>query len=440
MHLAKSFFQGPTVGALKLQRALLSSSMRDDYFKAVRSAMLKARHRIMLVGWDFDARISLDRTGRDLEGPDEIAALLQWLVGRNQKLEIYILRWDVGALKSLLNMRTLIALARWIWHPRISIELDGNHPVAASHHQKIVVIDDCLAFCGGIDMTGRSLGTRARTVRLIRFGVSRTAPPISRGTMRPRLWKDPSRQRSEACVETDGQRRAARRSARSRTARICWPDHLEPMTRDVRVAISRTIPAMPGSAEIIEIRASLHRYDTRARCCIYIENQYLASRQIAIALAQSLDATEGPEIVIISPISAEGWIEPLAMDTARARLHEALRRRDRCGRFRLYHPVNEAGTPIYVPRQDHGRRRSDDPDRLIEFEQRSLGLDTECDVTFDAALSPDRNLTSLPASLRLSLVAEHLNADPVGCQRSNRQGRFAHWALSSVCDARQAAR
>ena len=31
----------------------------DDYFRAARQAMLNARHQILLVGWDFDARINL---------------------------------------------------------------------------------------------------------------------------------------------------------------------------------------------------------------------------------------------------------------------------------------------------------------------------------------------------------------------------------------------
>ena len=43
---------------------------------------------------------------------------------------------------------------------QIHFKLDGAHPVGASHHQKIVVIDDRLAFCGGIDMTATA-GTRA---------------------------------------------------------------------------------------------------------------------------------------------------------------------------------------------------------------------------------------------------------------------------------------
>ena len=31
----------------------------DAYFRRAREAMLNARHQIMLVGWDFDARITL---------------------------------------------------------------------------------------------------------------------------------------------------------------------------------------------------------------------------------------------------------------------------------------------------------------------------------------------------------------------------------------------
>ncbi len=33
-----------------------------DYFRAAQSAMLKAQHSILMIGWDFDTRISLDPT------------------------------------------------------------------------------------------------------------------------------------------------------------------------------------------------------------------------------------------------------------------------------------------------------------------------------------------------------------------------------------------
>jgi phosphatidylserine/phosphatidylglycerophosphate/cardiolipin synthase-like enzyme len=32
-----------------------------DYFKHVKAAMLRAQHRIMLIGWDFDTRMRFER-------------------------------------------------------------------------------------------------------------------------------------------------------------------------------------------------------------------------------------------------------------------------------------------------------------------------------------------------------------------------------------------
>ena len=40
-----------------------------DYFRHVKSAMLKAQHRIMLIGWDFDTRIKLEPGSKRLKGP-----------------------------------------------------------------------------------------------------------------------------------------------------------------------------------------------------------------------------------------------------------------------------------------------------------------------------------------------------------------------------------
>ena len=43
---------------------------------------------------------------------------------------------------------------------QVHLAFDGRHPIGACHHQKIAVIDDSLAFCGGIDMTGDRWDTR----------------------------------------------------------------------------------------------------------------------------------------------------------------------------------------------------------------------------------------------------------------------------------------
>ena len=47
----------------------------------------------------------------------------------------------------------------WKPHRRITFRYDNTHPVGGSHHQKIVVIDDAVAFSGGIDLTSRRWDT-----------------------------------------------------------------------------------------------------------------------------------------------------------------------------------------------------------------------------------------------------------------------------------------
>ena len=50
---------------------------------------------------------------------------------------------------------------RWGSWRGVRFGFDDHHPVGASHHQKIVVVDDQLAFCGGIDLTGHRWDTCA---------------------------------------------------------------------------------------------------------------------------------------------------------------------------------------------------------------------------------------------------------------------------------------
>ncbi len=99
------------------------------------------------------------------------------------------------------------------------------------------------------------------------------------------------------------------------------------------------------------------------------------------------------------------------MDSARARLIAALRECDTYGRFRLYHPITAAGEPIYV----HAKVTIIDDEVLrigsSNFNNRSLRLDTECDVTIDAAISGRGDIESAIGGVRDSLLAEHLGSD-----------------------------
>ncbi len=99
------------------------------------------------------------------------------------------------------------------------------------------------------------------------------------------------------------------------------------------------------------------------------------------------------------------------MDSARIRLMKLVKDADRFGRFRLYYPVNDARTPIYV----HAKMMFAD-DRIIKIgsanlNNRSMGYDTECDVIL-AARDNQEVLRQKIIATRDDLLAEHLGSTP----------------------------
>lgn len=174
------------------------------------------------------------------------------------------------------------------------------------------------------------------------------------------------------------------------------PDYGARFHRRRSCSIALTVPEMPDQEPLHQIEALYVDLIARARRWFYAESQYFASRKVAEAIAKRLAELDGPEFVIVHPTSAQGWLEPLAMNFARARLVEALHEHDPHRRLRLYHPYTASGEPIYV----HAKVTVIDDDVLrigsSNFNNRSLRLDTECDVVIDAHGAP------MPISARLS--------------------------------------
>ncbi len=397
----------------------------DIYFRAAREAMLNAKHQILLIGWDFDARIKLAWDDDHPEAPTTVGDLIGWLVKRTPGLQVYILRWDKGALKTLFRGKTLWTLTKWrfAWR-RIHLKLDGAHPTGASQHQKIVVIDDCIAFCGGIDMTDRRWDTRAHSDD----DPHRTTPRRAGY----KAWHDATTALQGPVAAALGDLCRTRwHLAGGHTLlpppRVddCWPPSLAADFADTDVAISRTQPAWEEVAECHEIETLYLSLIARAKRRIYAESQYFASRRIAEAIARRLAEPDGPEIVLINPTIAQGWLEPLAMDTARARLFQALKRRDPHDRLRMYHPVTAAGAQIYV----HAKILVIDEEVVrvgsSNFNNRSLRLDTECDVTIE-------HDGPAIAAIRDGLIAEHL-----GCELADIAQRLASGSMIAAIEARR---
>lgn len=394
-----------------------------DYYRLAKRAMLKARQQIILVGWDFDSRIFLDREEADdepTEGvPNELGRFIQWLANQRPELCIYILKWDVGALKLLGRGTTLFRLARWMWHKRIIFKLDGAHPKGASHHQKILVIDDALAFCGGIDMTADRWDTRAH-----RHNHPGRRRPTTRRRYSP--WHD-------ATMAVDGDAaRALGVLARERwaaagggelptpnTGEDPWPPTLMPQFHNVSVAIARTRGGYEKRPEVRENERLFLDLIRSASRFIYAENQYFASRVVAEAIAERLKEQDGPEFVLVNPDTANGWLEEEVMGAARAELLRSLGQMDGAqSRFRIYTPVNEQGDDIYV----HAKIMIVD-DRVLRvgssnMNNRSMGLDSECDLAVDVGYPGNAAAGPAIETIRVGLMAEHLGIEAAQVRRA----------------------
>ena len=370
--------------------------------------MLAAEHQLLLVGWDFDARTRLVHENEDA-APAQVGTLVDWLIRHQRTLQIHLLRWDTGAIKSLFRGKAILTLLRWLREPRIHLKLDRHHPFGGAHHQKIVVIDDCLAFCGGIDMTDRRWDTRDHA--------DEEPLRVDAGGTPYGPWHDATTALSGPAAKALGDLCRARWHAAGGSeilappvTETCWPDTLDVGFHNCEVAISRTMPAMPDAEAVYEIEALYLDLIARAEHWIYAESQYFASHKIAKAIAARLDEPDGPEIVIVNPVKAEGWLEPIVMDTARARLFEALKSRDRYDRFRIYHAVTRGGEYIYV----HAKVTIVDGEILrvgsSNFNNRSMRLDSECDVTIDATRHVNAHAKKEIRGVAFNLLAEHLDS------------------------------
>ena len=401
-----------------------------DYYHSIRLAMTEARRRILIIGWDFDTRIALEP---DERGKGETLGHFFLRLSRERAgREIDVLKWNFGALKQFLRPAALVWLYRWWRTKNIEMRFDSAHPPGCSHHQKIVVIDDSLAACGGIDIsTHRWDRSDHRDDDPHRTGPDgkpycpwHDATMLMRGPVAADLselgrerWKNATDEELDAIEPRE----------------CSWPAGLPVMFDQVDVAISRTHAAYRDTKEIREIEALTLDMIAAARRFIYFENQYFTSGKIAAAIAARMEEPNPPEIVLVMPRCAEGWLEQVAMDAARLKLMAAIGHKDPGNRFRIYVPVTEGGEDIYV----HAKVAIVD-DRLLRvgssnLNNRSMGLDSECDVIIDAGLPANRDTPAAITALRHRLLGEHL-----GC--SDAQFAEAERQASSMVDAIEALR
>jgi len=409
----------------------------QDYFGAVRAALVKARTSFFILGWDIDSRMRLTPHGAQDGYPEPLGEFLNAVVSRRHALRGHVLTWDYAMLYALEREWLPVYQFDWKTHRRLSFRLDDCHPVGASHHQKLIVIDDEVAFVSGFDLAGSRWDT-SEHAHDNPLRVNASGAPYA-------PFHDVGAIMSGPCASALGELcrerwrrstgRVARNSRKPRSDAVdAWPDHIEPVLTNVDVAIARTEPAYANFGAVGELRHLHLDAIAAARRFIFAENQYFTSRIVADAFGRRLVETEGPEIALLMPTVQGGWLETSTMGVLRARLHRQLRGADADQRYRLYCPTLHGPDDSEQCINVHSKVLIVDDELLTlgsaNLASRSLCLDTECNIAIEAGGDP--KVRSAISGLRERLLGEHLGVAPQRVAEAMKAHGSLHRAIASL--------
>ncbi|MDP3491435.1 MAG: phospholipase D-like domain-containing protein [Phenylobacterium sp.] len=394
----------------------------EAYFNALAEILPKAQKSIYLLGWGFDPRTRLAPDGVDgPDDPDEIGRILVELSRRRPELDIRLLIWKsalpISASQNFFPHRG----RRWFRGTTVQLRLDESVPLGACHHQKVLIVDDAVAICGGGDIS------------VDRWDTAGHLDDDERRIMPDQAYHPP---RHEVMMMVDGAAASAlgdlfrarwRRSADEVVPKATpstvdpWPTRVPAHMQNVQIGISRTEPAWKREGMVEEIRRLTLTSILEAKELIYLENQYFTSPIYAEALATRLTEPDGPEVVLISTGYSPSWFDQLTMDEARNNMLWRLQAADIFGRLHAYWPVTRSGQEVIV----HSKVTIID-DRLARvgsanLNNRSGGFDTECEIAVEAQDDDDRLAI---AALRDRLVGHFIGytGDAVAKARLERGG------------------
>jgi len=380
----------------------------EEYFAAFAAAVERARSSVMIVGWDFNGATELWHGKRAGGLPSRLEGFLRGALERRRSLHVHVLDWDFPMLYAI--EREILPSYRFAWRMprRFHFRLDPCHPIGGAHHQKIVVVDDQVAFVGGMDIAMGRWDTRAHRAddprRRDPKGVP--FPPVHDVQL---LVEGPAAAAIGELVRARWQCATGRRLRPSRRIADPWPPDVRADVLDVDVGIARTVPVQPGADEAREIEALFVDSIAQAKDWIYVENQYLTAAAVGDALLERLVEPDCPEIVVVNPGRCAGWLEESTMGVLRARLLRRIRAADVHGRFQIYAPT--------VPGLGEARLNVHAKLMIVDgrfvrvgsanLNNRSMGLDSECDLALEDA--GDGKVARFARGLLEDLLAEHLD-------------------------------
>ena len=228
-----------------------------------------ARSHVHLAGWYFSPDFALKRDG-------EAVVLRNLLAELAERLDVRVLVWAGAPLPLFRPSRGEVRKMRerLVKYTKVECALDAKERPMHCHHEKTIVIDDRVAFVGGIDLTSES-GDR--------YDTDHHPPRANVG------WHD-------ACARIEGPAvndvaEHFRMRWHEVTGEALAPVRPSAASGDLDVQIVRTVPekiytATPrGDFRILE---SYVRAIQAAERFIYIENQFLWSPEIEAVLRDKI--------------------------------------------------------------------------------------------------------------------------------------------------------
>jgi phospholipase D1/2 len=388
-----------------------------DYYRAFYETAARARRYLLLAGWQFDSDVRLLRGQEAKKAPLQLQFLkfLDALCERTPELEIYVLAWDFSAVFSLEREWFQEILFNWSTNERVHFRFDNIHAAGATHHQKFVIVDGSIAFVGGMDICSSRWDDRHHAhdnpervdVDGRTYGCYHDIQTYHTGPVVKELldifvqrWVD-SGAEALKLPTADGE--------------ISFdPAQAIPLPTN-RVAVSRTQAAtfQTRRPQIQEIRRLFMDAIMSADQFIYLENQYFSSQAIYWSLISRMALPDRPRLQIIMMLPDRlPFTEELFLGLPQVKMLRSLAQvAQRTGhRLSVYSSavIDEGSRKMTFI---HSKLLLVD-DRFLTIgsanaTNRSMGLDTELNVSWEADPETQPELVAAMRGLRCSLLAEH---------------------------------
>lgn len=366
-----------------------------EYFAALRAALLLAERQVEIIGWDIHSQTCLvGPSGEADDGfPIALGPFLKTLVTAKPALQVNILSWNFAALYA--TEREWNSLDKFTAgsEGRIRFCLDDSLPLGSAQHQKIVVIDNAVAFSGGLDLTVRRWDTSAhRADEPLR--VDQDGKPYAPfhdvqcmvdGEAAAALGEIvAARWEAAGCVPLRTEPAGGER----------WPAAVAVHARDVATGIARTEVGTVGRPAVTEVIRLFKASIRRANRFIYIENQFTSAPDIARVLAQRMVDVPSLQVLIVTPRSHSSWFESQAMQGGRGGFVAPFVAAGVTDRLRIVYPATDGSPSGPAAVMVHSKVMIVDDDFLrigsANINNRSMGADSECDLAFEAASEQHR--------------------------------------------------